>query len=107
MTDWLMAELADRIAAKKVIIVVGTGVSLASTGGNKLASWTGLIANELLTGAPRGVAQADIDTLLVGARASVLKEGSRADAIADAISFVAQLCCASSFRPDGHRRAIP
>jgi hypothetical protein len=45
MTGGLKAKLAERIAAGKVLVVVGTGVSLASTGGDKLASWKGLIAN--------------------------------------------------------------
>src|SRR5918995_2518805 len=45
MTDALKVELAERIAAKRVLVVVGTGVSLAATGGEKLASWKGLIAS--------------------------------------------------------------
>jgi hypothetical protein len=45
MTDALKVELAERIAAKRVLVVVGTGVSLAATGGEKLASWKGLITN--------------------------------------------------------------
>src|SRR3954467_8376972 len=47
MTDALKAELAERIAAKRVLVVVGTGVSLAATGGEKLASWKDLIANRV------------------------------------------------------------
>ena len=41
----LKAKLAERIAAGKVLVVVGTGVSLASTNGERLASWKGLITN--------------------------------------------------------------
>lgn len=41
----LKAKLAERIAAGKVLVVVGTGVSLASTNGERLASWKGLINN--------------------------------------------------------------
>ena len=45
MTDALKAELAERIAAKRMLVVVGTGVSLAATGNDKLASWKGLITS--------------------------------------------------------------
>ena len=45
MTEALRQELAQRIRDKKVLVVTGTGVSLAATGANPLASWTGLISN--------------------------------------------------------------
>lgn len=55
MTEALKAELAGRIAAKQVLVVVGTGVSLASTGGQGLASWKGLISDGLEECAERGL----------------------------------------------------
>src|SRR4051794_34167001 len=50
MDEKLKVELASRIATREVLVVVGTGVSLAATAspehprGNPLASWKGLIA---------------------------------------------------------------
>lgn len=55
MTEALKAELAGRIAAKQVLVVVGTGVSLASTGGQGLASWKGLISDGIEECARRGL----------------------------------------------------
>lgn len=55
MTEALKAELAGRIAAKKALVVVGTGFSLASTGGQRLASWKGLISDGLEECAERGL----------------------------------------------------
>ena len=62
------SKLAERIAAKKVLVVVGTGVSLASTGGDKLASWKGhlcRIANKrpclLLNGMRVGATRQEAD----------------------------------------------
>jgi hypothetical protein len=43
MTYALRQELAQRIREKKVLVVAGTGVSLAATNGNAVASWRGLI----------------------------------------------------------------
>ncbi len=45
MPDVLKQQLARRIASERMLVVVGTGVSLASTGGETLASWKGLIGN--------------------------------------------------------------
>src|SRR3954451_20797318 len=58
MTDTPKTELAERIAAKKVLVVVGTGVSLAATGGEKLASWKGLIASGVDRCVDRGLRDA-------------------------------------------------
>jgi hypothetical protein len=58
MTDALKAELAERIAAKQVLVVVGTGVPLAATGGEKLASWKGLIADGVERCVSRGLRDA-------------------------------------------------
>jgi hypothetical protein len=45
MMDALKAKLVERIAAGKVLAVTGTGVSMATTANNPLASWTGLKAD--------------------------------------------------------------
>jgi hypothetical protein len=45
MTDALKAELGERIAVGNVLAVTGTGISIAATRNNPLASWTGLITN--------------------------------------------------------------
>lgn len=45
MTEALKSELAYQIAENHALVVAGTGVSLAATGGKELASWKGLIAN--------------------------------------------------------------
>lgn len=45
VTDVLKGELVGEIAAGRTLVVVGTGVSLATTENNPLASWKGLIAN--------------------------------------------------------------
>jgi hypothetical protein len=48
MTDALKAELAERIAVKRVLVVVGTGVSLAATGRlTSLTAYSYLIRSEL------------------------------------------------------------
>lgn len=59
MTDALKSELADQIAKKRALVVVGTGVSLASTGGNALASWRGLIANGVKRCLDRGICSSE------------------------------------------------
>jgi hypothetical protein len=41
----LFTDLHDRIAAGQVVVVAGAGVSIRSSGGQSVASWTGLLAD--------------------------------------------------------------
>jgi len=43
-----LKDLRALIARRRVMVVVGAGVSLAATNGNRLASWTGLLEDGLL-----------------------------------------------------------
>jgi len=43
--EGLLEDLRKELAAKKVLVVVGTGVSIQASGGDPRASWDGLISN--------------------------------------------------------------
>lgn len=43
MSEILLTDLAAQVKRHNVVAIVGAGVSLASTGGNRLASWRGLL----------------------------------------------------------------
>ena len=43
-----LKDLRSQIAEMRVMVIVGAGVSLAATNGNRLASWTGLLEDGLL-----------------------------------------------------------
>jgi len=45
MTDLLREDLKKEIAAKRVMVIVGAGVSMAATNNNAVASWKGLLRN--------------------------------------------------------------
>jgi hypothetical protein len=38
-------DLREEVAARRVVIIVGAGVSVAASGGAPTASWTGLLAD--------------------------------------------------------------
>jgi hypothetical protein len=41
----LIRDLQDQIARRQVVAIIGAGVSMGATNGDKLASWTGLLEN--------------------------------------------------------------
>jgi hypothetical protein len=41
--ELLIKDLQAQIKAGQVVAIVGTGVSIGTTSGNQLASWTGLL----------------------------------------------------------------
>jgi hypothetical protein len=45
MTDLVAESLGADVAAGRLVIVAGAGVSIAASGGNELASWVGLLRN--------------------------------------------------------------
>src|SRR3712207_3869987 len=45
MTRALQDELARRIRERRVLVLAGTGVSLATTGNSPVASWKGLLSS--------------------------------------------------------------
>ena len=42
-SDLLVSDLRTRIADSRVVAIVGAGVSIAASGGDRIASWKGLL----------------------------------------------------------------
>lgn len=58
--ELLLADLRERIANGRVVAIVGAGVAMATTDGNRIASWTGLLEDgvqrceQVVPGLPTG-----------------------------------------------------
>lgn len=87
----LVGDLAREIAEGQVVAVVGAGVSIAASGGDPAASWTGLLSTgverclQVVPGLPTGwgervrgeIGSGDLDDLLSAAEKVTSKLGGR------------------------------
>ncbi|HEX3110618.1 MAG TPA: hypothetical protein VHU41_16095, partial [Thermoanaerobaculia bacterium] len=80
--DGLLDDLRKELAAGNVLVVVGTGVSIQASGGDKRASWDGLILD--------GIDYAASHALLADDEAAALRDTLKTDrlAVAERVSAV-------------------
>ncbi len=92
MSDTPVEDLRKEIQAGRVLVIVGSGVSIAATNGTPLASWTGLLEN----GVDRCVSVKGLDSKWAGR----VREQIRTGDMQDLLSAAEQVSSRLGF-PDG------